>query len=648
MTPSTSDVTVEVNGNRMEMEPIHDGPYAGMPKEVLLKYSRQKKFVWARNILTACVILTILALLSMVIALIAVSPACQKFFQTSPIYQIYPKSFADSNNDGMGDINGIRSKLAYLGDDLNIETVWLNPVYDSPQIDNGYDVSDYRSIWPLFGTMADMEELITDLHDRGMKLIMDFVPNHTSDQHKWFNASSHPNHTDHEQYKDYYIWVDSTNGTSTGLPNNWQSVFPGNANSPAWEWNENREQFYYHAFYKEQPDLNLRNDQVLQELEDIMAYWMDMGVDGFRCDALAFMLESKSLRDNPLKDDTQPPSYENMYPDYTENQNGVHEIVASWRNLLKKYSSEPGVYRFMETEVYNEDIDIIMRYYGTEWQEEADFPMNFLLIDIGNDPSSWSGKNIEATVLKWMQNMPQSKWPNWVVGNHDNSRLVTRLGEKRARCTSFLTLTLSGTPGIYYGEEIGMTDYSMSDQTDFRDPERTPMQWDDTATAGFCYNCTPWLAVNPNNNDINVEAAKTEPTSMLSMYQDLLQLRSEVTFLRGWLCVVNSTQRSIVFVREMTGTQSYLVAINFDDGSSDTVDLTAFDTILPESGEIVAASDMTTSGNRQLRNLQIEAETGLVISFKRGGYFNQEASMSGRCFNPRKVCVNVIGLLEVC
>ncbi|XP_076809750.1 amino acid transporter heavy chain SLC3A1-like [Clavelina lepadiformis] len=627
-------------------------PYAGMPKEILLHYSRRRHFVWARNILTGAVILTILILFSMVIALIAVSPACQYYWQTSPIYQVYPKSFRDSDNDGTGDLKGIQEKLDYF-ENLGVTTIWLNPVYKSPQKDNGYDVEDYRDIDPLFGTLQDMEDLINEMHNRGMKIIMDFVPNHSSDQHQWFNASSNPNHPDHETFKDYYIWVNSTNGTSAGTPNNWQSVF-SDVETSAWEWNENRQQFYYHAFYKEQPDLNLRNPAVQQELKDIFSYWVDLGVDGFRCDAVGFMLEATHLRDNPVVDPTKPLSYENVYPDYTENQMGIHDIVADWKVLLKKGSSEPGVYRFMETEVYD-DVDVVTRYYGTEIVQEADLAMNFLFIDLGSG-SQWTGTSVESTVLSWMRNMPSGRWPNWVIGNHDNSRVVTRLGEQKAKLAAVLTLTLSGTPGIYYGEEIGMMNNPNVSDSDFRNPERTPMQWSAEVNAGFCSNCTPWLDVSDTYETagLNVKdlSNANDQTSMLNLYKYLIQLRSDVTFVRGTLCMLYATDQMIAFVREMPGTESKLVLINFDLNNQTRINLRDLFPNLPVSGSFVFSS-LTGQSGEQVMFDSVDAEPGeaKVVQFKVGGnanLFNKQSNMADRCFTAKKVCVNVLGLLEMC
>uniref|UniRef100_H2ZR39 Glycosyl hydrolase family 13 catalytic domain-containing protein n=1 Tax=Ciona savignyi TaxID=51511 RepID=H2ZR39_CIOSA len=573
--------------------------------------------------------LTILTLLSLVIALIAISPGCQEFWQTSPIYQIYPKSYADSNNDGIGDITGIRGKLDYLKDDLGVEMVWLNPVYESPQFDNGYDIMDYRSIDPVFGTMNDMELLITDLHDRGMKLIMDFVPNHTSDQHAWFNASSDPDHAQHDKYKDYYIWVDSKDGTENGIPNNWQSVF-SDVEKSAWEWSAKRKQFYYHAFLKQQPDLNFRNEAVLAELDGVLAFWMDQGVDGFRCDAVGFMFEATHLlvpisifRNSRTMFQA---SYTNVYPDYTEDQKGIHDVMARWRALLDKYSTEPGVYRFMETEVYD-DVDSVIRYYGTPWVDEADFPMNFRLIDLEH-ASAWTGTAIETTVLEWMTKMPAGKWPNWVIGNHDQPRVVSRLGKPLAICAAFLTMTLSGTPGMYYGEEIGMEDLPITNpvrrvttKANFakRDPVRTPMQWDTTENAGFCKNCTPWLPLNQNYAiGLNVEDEKVDATSVFNIYKRLINLRSQDTFLRGYLHTTAQSGYLLLYVRELPGAVSYLIAINFGD-SLETIDLRSAYSFLPGAGTLYLSTTNQAVTTIPFNSVTIQAKEGLAIQFKPGG-----------------------------
>ncbi|KAJ8250646.1 hypothetical protein COCON_G00225680 [Conger conger] len=443
-------------------------PYAGMPKEVLLLYSNQARW-----------------------------------WQSSAVYQIYPRSFKDSDNDGVGDLKGIKEKLDHF-DYLNIKAIWISPFYKSPMKDFGYDIEDFREIDPLFGTMKDFEDLLNAMHDKGLKLIMDFIPNHTSDKHKWFLLSQ--NRT--SRYEDYYIWA---NCTPFAPPNNWVSVF-GNS---SWTYDEARGQCYLHQFLKEQPDLNFRNPLVRQEMKAIMQFWLDKGVDGFRMDAVKHMLEAAHLRNEPQVDPDMPPEDVNsefdLYHDYTTSQLGLHDILRNWRVEMDRYSREPGRYRFMVTESYDyEEIEKTMMYYGTETVKESDFPFNFYLIDL---PQQLSGEGAFSLVNRWMTNMPKGKWANWVVGNHDKPRIASSAGRAYTRVINMLLLTLPGTPTTYYGEEIGMENVNVTEIQDpfgkfnpnaSRDPQRSPMQWNAEPYAGFSRNET-WLPIHPDYATVNVE-----------------------------------------------------------------------------------------------------------------------------------------------
>jgi len=613
-------------------------PYAGMPKEVLLHYSRQRKFVIARYVIGATGVTLTLLMLSLVIAFVAISPGCQKFYQTSPIYQVYPKSFQDSDNSSVGDIKGIEQRLGHF-EDLGVKILWLNPVYPSPQVDNGYDISNYVDIEPSFGSLEDLKDLIQAMHDMGMYLIMDFVPNHSSDQHEWFLASSDPSHPDHETYKDYYIWVEGTQGT---YPNNWQSIFSFDEPS-AWTWHPGRKAYYYHQFYSEQPDLNLRNKAVQMELKEVLRFWLELGVDGFRCDALKHMFEAKHLHDNTVVDENLPLSYDNVYPDFNENQVGIHDVVADWRKLLQEYSTEPGVYRFMETEVYDSDIDVIIRYYGTDLVKEADFSMNFQFIELA---APWSGTSVYSTVKEWMDKMDGKYWPNWTIGNHDNPRSVTRLGgEAQARLAAMLTLTLPGTPGIYYGEEIGMVDSTSFQDADTRNYARTPMQWDDTMNAGFSNSMSTWLPVNDNYNSVNVEVQKDDLNSVLGLYKSLIALRSNDTFLRGWLCLGKATSDYIMYVREMPGDKSYAVFINFSGTPINEPSGIA----AKKAGSVVAqTAGMKLETDYEVENIVLDPYEGLVVEYTPSEQLHTLDGQSDLCYTSQAVCKNSIGLLQKC
>lgn len=632
-------------------------PYAGMPKEVLLHYSRQRRFVIARYIIAATGVTLTLLILSLVIAFVAISPGCQKFYQTSPIYQVYPKSFQDSDSDGVGDIKGIINRLPHF-EDLGVKTLWLNPVYPSPQVDNGYDISNYVDIEPTFGSLEDIKALIQAMHDRGMYLVMDFVPNHSSDQHPWFVASSNRSHEDHEKYKDYYVWVDGVEGTP---PNNWQSIFSFDEPS-AWTWHPVRQQYYYHQFYSEQPDLNLRHPAVQEELKDILRFWLELGVDGFRCDAVKHMFEAKHLHNNTVVDNSLPLTYDNVYPDFNENQAGIHDVVADWRDLLREYSTEPGVYRFMETEVYDSDLEVITRYYGTDLVKEADFSMNFQFIEL---TAPWTTVNVQDTVKAWMDKMDGKYWPNWTVGNHDNPRSVTRLGsELQARLAAMLTLTLPGTPGIYYGEEIGMEDSTTFTDVDTRNYARTPMQWNATLdNAGFSNTTvgSTWLPVNGDYATVNVESQTNDTASVMGLYKSLIDLRSnEDTFLRGWLCLKTNSLTAVSYVREMPGGRSFLILLNFSDER--VVPL-----MLPQGGtvdfivshwEAKVVAHTSASADRLgkyllVGELTLEPYEGMVLEYDANSssdqlHINKQNQDYYSCYTSQAVCKNSIGLLQKC
>ncbi|NXX54929.1 SLC31 protein, partial [Scopus umbretta] len=316
-------------------------PYAGMPKEVLLKFSSQARYRVTREILFWLIVASAVMLVCATIAIIALSPRCLDWWQASPIYQIYPRSFKDSNMDGNGDLKGIQEKLDHITY-LNIKTIWITSFYKSPLKDLGYGAEDFYDIDPMFGSMSDFENLLAAIHDRGLKVIMDLIPNHTSDKHQWFQLSR--NRTG--KYTDYYIWQDCAQAAgSVTPPNNWVSVF-GNS---SWQFDDVRKQCYFHQFGKEQPDLNFRNLAVQQEIHDIIKFWLSKGIDGFSFSAVKFLLEATHLRDEPQVNKSQNPesitAYSQLYHDYTTTQVGMHDIIRSFRQTLNQFSSEPGRYR---------------------------------------------------------------------------------------------------------------------------------------------------------------------------------------------------------------------------------------------------------------------------------------------------------------
>ena len=477
------------------------------------------------------------------------------WWQTGIIYQIYPRSFQDTNSDGVGDLSGVVQRLDYLKW-LGIDAVWISPIYPSPMADFGYDISDYENIHPLFGSLDDFDQLLSEVHQRDMKMILDFVPNHTSDQHPWFieSRSSRDN-----PKRDWYLWKDAAEDGS--LPNNWLSVFGG----PAWEWDENTQQFYYHAFLKEQPDLNWRNPDVQEAMLNTMRFWLKRGVDGFRVDVMWHMIKDKQFRDNPSNSHYQShmATYEQLLPFYSTDQPEVHDIVSRMRNVLDEFDE-----RMMIGEIYL-PIHKLVTYYGVN-NSGAHLPFNFMLISL-----PWNAAEIASAIDEYEGALPENGWPNWVLGNHDQPRISSRVGMMQSRIAAMLLLTLRGTPTIYYGDEIGMRDVpipfsevqdpqglNMPDKNLSRDPARTPMQWTNEVNAGFS-DAKPWLRVDKSYARHNVQVQQQDPYSMLSFYRKLIQLRrSEDALTIGEYTPEYSDNQVLAYKRSFSNS-SFLVVLNF-------------------------------------------------------------------------------------
>lgn len=519
------------------------------------------------------------------------------WWQKGVIYQVYPRSFADSNADGVGDLRGVIEKLDYLAW-LGVEAVWLSPVYPSPMADFGYDVADYKGIHPVFGTMQDMYDLIRAIHRRRMRLILDFVPNHTSSEHPWFveSRSSRSN-----PKRDWYLWHDPA--PDGGPPNNWLSVFGGSA----WTWDENTQQYYYHAFLKEQPDLNWRHPDVRAEMYGAMRFWLEQGIDGFRVDVLWHLIKDDQWRDNPPNPEytqDQVP-YNSLIPAYSTDQPEVQSIVREMRSVVDEYGE-----RLLIGEIYL-PIRRLVTYYGTAG-DGAHLPFNFQLIAL-----PWQARQISAAISEYEGVLPAGAWPNWVLGNHDQVRIASRVGLLQARVAAILLLTLRGTPTLYYGDEIGMRDIAISpDQVQdpqgknvgvSRDPARTPMQWTAAPHAGFS-TVASWLPVSLDYQYCNVERQQDDPDSLLSLYRRLIQLRREEP------CLVVGTYRPLVaegnliaYVREH-GDSRWLVALNLGPGPCQ-LSLGA----MPAGGQIAIATERRRENERVTDRLVLNGDDGVVV-----------------------------------
>ena len=477
------------------------------------------------------------------------------WWQDGIIYQVYPRSFQDSNGDGIGDLRGVILRLDYLKE-LGVKAVWLSPIYPSPMADFGYDISDYRGIWPTFGSTADFDELLNKVHTMGMKLILDLVPNHSSDEHPWFRESR--SSRDNPR-RNWYIWKDARQ--DGGLPNNWLSVFGG----PAWEWDEKTQQYYYHAFLVKQPDLNWRNPEVEKAMLDIMRFWLDKGVDGFRVDAMWHMIKDEQWRDNPRNPNYKGTmsSYEQLLPVYSTDQPEMHGIAARMRKLLDAYPE-----RLMIAEIYL-PVHRLVTYYGVH-DREAHLPFNFMLISL-----PWDSRSIAASIDEYEAALAPGDWPNWVMGNHDQPRISSRIGMGQAKVAAVLLLTLRGTPTLYYGDEIGMRDVpipqnevrdpqglNMPGKNLSRDPERTPMQWDDTRNAGFSAG-EPWLRLDRTFRRRNIAVQEKNPFSHLCLYHKLIRLRQqEPSLMRGAYKPVCSDPQLLAYIRQAEGQTAFLMVLN--------------------------------------------------------------------------------------
>jgi alpha-glucosidase len=481
------------------------------------------------------------------------------------IYQIYPRSYNDTTGNGIGDLPGIIAKLDYIAD-LGVDAIWLSPIYPSPDADFGYDVSDYCAIDPRFGTMADFERLLDEAHKRDLRLILDLVLNHTSDQHHWFmEALKSPEN----EFRDYYIWRDPKPGG--GPPNNWGSVFGGSA----WELDPVSGQYYLHLFYKGQPDLNWRNPKVHQALMDVFRFWCDRGVDGFRLDVFNLYYKHPQLPDNPWRLIPAPPfgrRFDWQHHVYDYDQPEMMPLLAEIRGLLDSY---PGRYAVGET--FGQDPKLAAQYSAPGYLHAA---FNFQFTH-----NSWDARRFLETINRWDALNTGGGWPTYVLGNHDFPRPGTKYGrgehDERLKVAAAMLLTLRGTPYIYYGDEIGMRDIAIKRKEDVLDPIgrqfwpfnkgrdgcRSPMQWDDSLNGGFSSGL-PWLPLHENYIKRNVESQLQDPDSLLNFYRNLLHIRkNHIALRRGSFNLLTSPAKDVIAYQRIAEEETLLVALNFADRS---------------------------------------------------------------------------------
>ena len=480
-----------------------------------------------------------------------------QWWQHAVFYEIYPRSFMDSNNDGVGDLKGIDSKLNYLKS-LGVDAIWITPCYPSPQVDFGYDVSDYENIDPMYGTLADFDRLEKDAKKRGIRIIMDFVMNHTSDQHPWF-IDSRSSRT--AAKRDWYMWHD---GKAPGLPpNNWLSTFGGSA----WTFDSKTGQFYYHYFYPQQPDLNWRNPAVHNAMFDVTRWWYKRGVAGFRLDAVDTLFEDPQLRDNPVLPGLNKYGDPNEIDLYNTKLPEVHDVLRDLRKVADEHNA------VLIGETWTKDVNELKQYYG-DHSDELQMPMDFLFTKVDKLSPPEFRRQIAAVDSA-------GGWPVFVLSNHDIVRSYVRYGDGQnnqaiAKLMASLYLTLRGTPIMYYGEEIGMTNTDPVRKEDVKDPigrlgwpkekgrdgERTPMQWDDSPNAGFTRG-TPWLPVPLSYHTVNVAAELKDSSSILNVYRNLLRLRHQNrVLLEGDYVALNENDANVLSYLRRYKNEAVLVVLN--------------------------------------------------------------------------------------
>ena len=515
----------------------------------------------------------------------------KKWWKESVVYQIYPKSFKDSNGDGIGDIRGIIQKLDYLKE-LGVNVLWISPMLESPQDDNGYDISDYRRIYKEYGTMEDYEELLSEAHKRDIRILMDLVVNHTSDEHNWFIESRK---SKANPYRDYYIWKDPVNGKE---PNNWGGAFGGSA----WEYDPQTQMYYMHLFSKKQPDLNWENEKVRQEVYDMMKFWCDKGIDGFRMDVISMISKDQSFPDGEMNNSL----YGDFGP-YCVHGPRIHEFLQEMnREVLSKYDI------MTVGETSGVTIEEAQKYAG-EARNELNMVFQFEHVENGSgDYGKWTTekydfKEFKRIMIKWQEELQGKAWNSLFLGNHDQPRSVSRFGndnpayrETSAKMLATCLHMMQGTPYVYQGEELGMTNVYFDKLEDYRDIEsinffteltesglmtpeymmkclmlrsrdnaRTPMQWDDSAQAGFT-DGAPWIKVNPNYKEINAAQQLADPNSIFYDYQKLIRLRKEkdIIVYGGFEPLYRDDEQIFAYIRRQDQ-EKLLTVCNFCDKNAE-------------------------------------------------------------------------------
>lgn len=523
------------------------------------------------------------------------------WWKTAVFYEIAAVSFQDSNGDGKGDLKGLISRIPYLKW-LGIDAVWLTPIYPSPFRDMGYDICNYCAVDPMYGSLADFDELLAQLHGEGLRLILDFVPNHTSIEHPWFKESR-KDRTNPK--RDWYVWADP--GRDGGPPNNWRARFGGSA----WEWDEARGQYYYHAFLKEQPDLNWRSKEVWHEMAQVLRFWLKRGVDGFRMDASAVLIEDDLLRDDPpdpdADADTPPPS--RLKRAFTDDRPESMLCIEHLRAVLDEFED-----RVFAGEVQGNLGRIGHFYFGA--RPRFHLPLNYVLLT-----TSWSALPIQAAIEAYKNVVPEGAWPDWASGGHDKKRIAGRIGQAQARVFALLLMTLRGTPFLFAGDELGMDRVQIPKECQkdpfgkqlpgyglSRDPERVPIAWKPGLHGGFTSG-TPWLPMSMDQQP-NVESEQKDPHSLLNLYRALIALRRETPQLLVGEQIPLRAQNDILIFKRVDAQGAVLIACNIV-GEPRRLEV-------PFQGKLLLSTHSGRAGEPCRAPLMLRANEGVIVALDAG------------------------------
>ncbi|CAL1684144.1 unnamed protein product [Lasius platythorax] len=544
----------------------------------------------------------------------------KSWWNNTVFYQVYPRSLYDTNADGIGDLKGITLKLPYFVES-GINAIWLSPIYPSPMVDFGYDISNFTDVDPIFGTLGDFKILVAKAKKLGLKVVLDLVPNHTSDEHPWFQKALKGD----EKYKNYYMWADGKDKDDKTPPNNWISVFSGSA----WTYAPSQKQWYFHQFDYRQPDLNFSNPDVKEEMQNVLKFWLDLGIDGYRVDSAVFIFEDKELRDEPRSyaAGATPRDYTYLDHIYTTDQLPTYELFGSWRKYLDEYADEHNQdQKMMVMEAYT-SFPHTMQYYDYDVT-----PFNFMFII--NVTNSSSAQYVKQEIDLWMNSMPKGDIANWVLGNHDNHRVASRYPGRLDQMT-MLSMILPGMAVTYNGDEIGMVDLaniSWADTKDpeacnagiehyaaiSRDPERTPFQWDATKNAGFSKANSTWLPVNANYKTLNLLREKSSHESHYKIYKTLAYMhRKEPALTEGSYRSFTANNGTVLGVIRNSGSRTVLLLINFKDDIPQQVNLSAEG--LPPKMKVKVAnldSRLKRGSTVSVNNIRLPKKAAVVYTSK--------------------------------